>query len=183
MMSEDLFNTTVNAEPPKATEAENAAESRDRGERFVPIGSGELVQLLGTGILRAPDPSWNPFPPSEGVSLRSVSQTELSTRIREIRLPRGRSALAILERKVSAEQMSECGISLNEIAAIHVPDKKSWLKQEARFLQGDGWTLAGVDVLTTPELFETKPAEMELGTIDENDLVTKKPSATPAAIQ
>lgn len=166
MTGEDLFAGASETAPRSMPETATKVDRADVEPRYVPIGSGELVQLLGTGVLRKPDRSWNPFPPSEGVVIRTVVRSELSARIREIRLPKARSSLVILELDPAVQAVSEMGIALSQIAAIHVPDEKTWKKQEARFLQGDGWTLGGRSVTVSPDLFEAKPAEMDRERID-----------------
>lgn len=178
MNGTDLFGQTDEGVPEDGSQEQPARVGADADPRYIPIGSGELIQLLGTGILRPPDPSWNPFPPSRGVLVRSVVQSELSSRIREISLPKGRSSLLIIEVSALAENLSEAGIALSQVAAIHVPDEKTWLKQDARFLQGDGWTLGGVEIRVTPELFESRPAELEIGPID----MDAPPAAQPSRV-
>ena len=178
MNGTDLFGQTDEGVTEDGSQEQPARVGADADPRYIPIGSGELIQLLGTGILRPPDPSWNPFPPSRGVVVRSVVQSELSSRIREISLPKGRSSLVILEVSAPAEAMSEAGVALSQVAAIHVPDEKTWLKQDARFLQGDGWTLGGIEIRVSPDLFEVSPAELEIGPID----MDAPPAAQPSRI-
>jgi hypothetical protein len=177
MTGEGLFAGEPEAAREAIPERAMVVDDVEVEPRYVPIGSGELVQLLGTGVLRKPDRSWNPFPPSKGVVIRTVVRSELSARIREICLPKARSSLVILEVDPAVEAVSEMGIALSQVAAIHVPDEKTWKKQEARFLQGDGWTLGGRSVRVSPDLFEAKPAEMERTQIGPEDGLGRGSSA------
>ena len=176
MNGTDLFGKTDEGVTEDGSQEQPARVGADADSRYIPIGSGELIQLLGTGILRPPDPSWNPFPPSRGVVVRSVVQSELSSRIREISLPKGRSSLVILEVSAPAKAMSEAGVALSQVAAIHVPDEKTWNKQVARFFQGDGWTLGGVEIRVTPDLFDARPAEMEFRPLEIEATAVRQPS-------